>query len=546
MIRKVVIRNIKAFERQEFGISGHLVIVGPNNAGKTTLLQAIAAWSEIASVWADNNPDLARDKDGTYPITNLNLLRFYSVPLASFDQLWKNKNVNQPASIWLHTDHWKIGFEVTYDKSESVAIRPAKEVKETDLDAYLSAPLIPVYIPSFSGLDTKEPLYDPIVIPFRQARMQAGSVLRNLIHTVYQDGQKWQLLQNAVGSFFGYELLPPSASAEISVGYRHSEQDTFYDLSSAASGFLQILVIYASLLAKNSSVVLIDEPDAHLHILLQGKIYRDLREYCLLSESQLIIATHSETLINAVEPRHLRILIHGQAKTLRDESKHTKDSLLTALTALDNLDYTLALSSPGILYAEGQSDIDILLAWAAKLAHPLVRFLERPFWKQTVHITHHGIGIKSEKHFESLKLVKDDIIGVELRDKDKLDIAPPTRKLKSGLVRIFWKRYEIESYLVHPSPIGRFVEAVGGKLAARRANSYMKRQLPPIIYDSPFEYSEFVHNHKAKIILSHIFQEVGMHIRESEYYQIAKHMRKDEIHPEVKDTLDEIAHYLNI
>ncbi|MCY4210319.1 MAG: ATP-binding protein [Gammaproteobacteria bacterium] len=48
MIRKVIIRNIKKFGQQEFEIPKHLVIAGPNNYGKTTVLQAVAAWSEIA------------------------------------------------------------------------------------------------------------------------------------------------------------------------------------------------------------------------------------------------------------------------------------------------------------------------------------------------------------------------------------------------------------------------------------------------------------------------------------------------------------------
>lgn len=546
MIRRVVIRNIKTFGRQEFSISDHLVIVGPNNAGKTTLLQAIAAWSEIARQWADNNPDLARDADGTYPTTDLNLLRFHSVPLASFDHLWRDRNVQNPASIWVHTDQWKIGFEVEYEKSESVIIRPAKEVKETDLERYLLAPLIPVYVPSFSGLDINEPLYNPVVIPFRQARMQAGSVLRNLLNAVYQDEKKWQKLTDVVRSFFGYELLPPSAAAVISVRYRHSEQDTYYDLSSAASGFLQILVIYSSLLASDSSVLLIDEPDAHLHILLQGKIYRDLGEYSRERGSQLIIATHSETLINAVDPRHLRILINGQVKQVPEHSRHTKQTLVTALTALDNLDYALAFSSPGILYVEGSSDIDILLAWAKKLAHPLAHFLDRPFWKSTVHETHHGVSVKSEKHFESMRLVRDDIPGVELRDKDRRDDAPATRRLKNGLVRMFWKRYEIESYLLHPVPICRFVEMIGGKTAAKKALQYMKKQLPPVLYENPFELSDIVLNVKAKTILSNIMQSSGIVVGENEYYQIAEQMRKEEIHPEVVEKLNGIAEYLEI
>ncbi len=215
MIRRVVVNNFKKFGQQEFDIPDHLVIAGPNNSGKTTLLQAIAVWSEIAFQWSENNLDLAKEKDGNYPSTNLNSERFYSVPLADFEHLWKDKNVQESASVWLHTHRWKIGFEIIYKETELATIRPAKDVDENDLEKYIDDPLIPIYIPPLSGVDIKESPFDPVVIPARLARAQAGSVLRNLLLAVSLDADKWQKLQQVVRSFFGYELLPPSGGAEI-------------------------------------------------------------------------------------------------------------------------------------------------------------------------------------------------------------------------------------------------------------------------------------------------------------------------------------------
>ena len=60
MIKKVIINHFKKFERLEFDLPDHVVIVGQNNSGKTTLLQAIACWIEFASHWSKNFPDLAR------------------------------------------------------------------------------------------------------------------------------------------------------------------------------------------------------------------------------------------------------------------------------------------------------------------------------------------------------------------------------------------------------------------------------------------------------------------------------------------------------
>ena len=45
MIRKVTLKNFKRFDDVTFVLPGHLGLAGPNNTGRTALLQAIAAWS---------------------------------------------------------------------------------------------------------------------------------------------------------------------------------------------------------------------------------------------------------------------------------------------------------------------------------------------------------------------------------------------------------------------------------------------------------------------------------------------------------------------
>ena len=343
MIRKVIIRNIKKFKHLEFEMPEHLVIAGPNNSGKTTVLQAISAWSEIALQWTQDNPDLSRDLDGNYTTINLNILNFHSVPLVDFDHLWKDKDVKSNSSISIHTDQWKIGFEILHKESELISARPTKDVNEDDLEKYIETSLNPVYIPPVSLLKREEYLLDSEAVRVLLVRGFGRDILRNLLVTVSQDTLKWKKLREVVKSFFGYELLPPSATAEIRARYQHTKHDQSYDLSSAASGFLQVLMIYASLLYDKVSVILIDEPDAHLHILLQEKIYRDLREYARLSGIQLIIATHSEQIINAADKESLHVLTGvGKLKQIKDRRTVVKT------LHLENMEMILADTEPGI------------------------------------------------------------------------------------------------------------------------------------------------------------------------------------------------------
>ncbi|MCY4225955.1 MAG: AAA family ATPase [Bacteroidetes bacterium] len=533
MIKKVIINHFKKFERLEFDLPDHVVIVGQNNSGKTTLLQAIACWIEFASHWSKNFPDLAREEDGNYPSIRLNVLEFQSVPLIDFDHLWHSKNVRYPSSIWLHTKSWKIGFEIIYHERELADIRPVQEVNESDIDKYVKQPIHSTYIPPFTGLDLREPLYDRIVIPARLARRQGGSILRNMLLHISQDSDKWNELRSIVRSFFGFELDPPSGAAEVYVRYRHSMSDTFYELSSAASGFLQILMVYATLLYEQNSVVLIDEPDAHLHVLLQNKIYQHLLKRVRQNQTQLIIATHSERLINTVQRDDLRVL-GSEMYTITDKRK-VSDTLY-----LENVDICNAQTEAKILYIEGSTDILILKEWARILEHPLLPFLECPFTWETARNEW-----SATRHFVALKGLVPDFRGVELCDSNGKDRSTMP-KLPKGMIRMYWERYEIESYLIHPDAITRFVEKNHGVQSAQKVTLFIRDQLPPVVYDNMLDTSNYYQQIKAKSLLSQFFNSAFLNIDERDFYQIAAEMEKQEIHPEVIEKLDQIAEHFSM
>lgn len=51
MIRRLVLRHFKRFDEVEFRLPGHVVLASPNNTGKTTVLQAVAAWGLALTRW---------------------------------------------------------------------------------------------------------------------------------------------------------------------------------------------------------------------------------------------------------------------------------------------------------------------------------------------------------------------------------------------------------------------------------------------------------------------------------------------------------------
>ena len=112
----------------------------------------------------------------------------------------------------------------------------------------------------------------------------------------------------------------------------------------------------------------------------------------------------------------------------------------------------------------------ILREWARVLDHPARETLTtRLFWKPTCgnHVPALP-GLDAKDHYEALALVRDDLPGLVLLDGDDDRHIRKRRSRGKGLQRLRWRRYEIESYLVHPAALERFVEKVVGPGRARQ------------------------------------------------------------------------------
>ena len=545
MIRTVRIRGFKRFDEVEFHLPGHVVLAGPNNTGKTTVLQAIASWSLALQRWRELTDFNPRQGYKRAPIARQ---AFAAVPLRSFDSLWRNRRYSKYGQeIQIEVQHnagWSVTMELIADSTEQIYVRPrwdapAATLRELDLRA--------VYVPPMTGLETDEPLLQPPKIEQLLGLGRPGEVLRNLIAEANRDEGAWVALQASIDKLFGYTLLPPDASGpHIRAEYKETADGPSLDLASAGSGFQQVLMLLAFLTTRKGAVLLLDEPDAHLHVILQDAIYHELRTMAARQHSQLIVATHSEVVINSVEPRELCITLHEPRMVTDNEER---GRVITSLRVLSNADIMQALGVRGVLYVEDYTDINILRAWAVTLVHRAVGLLATELmWKPLVFQAQEGRpGIRARDHFDALQLVREGLPGLELRDGDARPKVPDTEITGAGLQRLHWRRYEIESYLIHPDALARFVEAVVGADAAgphvEDMLAYWRDEVPPAVVREPLGDHEYLNVTKARTrLLPPLLEAAGLYgLPYTRYHEIAASMLPKEIHLEVVEKLDAIC-----
>lgn len=543
MIRTIVVTCFKKFQRLECEVQERALIVGPNNSGKTTLLQAIATWAELGEIWVEGNAEALSQQPRNVRPVEIEVSSLRTMALSSFDELWHIKDTSESLSIRVVADQWNIGFELQYQDAANATVNSLPETQEEDLRAYARSPLRALYIPSLSGLDVHEPEYSEKVLATRLAHGKGGLVLRNLVKAVSRDTEAWSKLQNTLNSLFGLELAQPNGSDPIKVRYRHSGDEHWYDLVNGAAGFLQTVLVQSALLYSDSTLFLIDEPDAHLHILLKEKIYRLIREHCEESNTQALIATHSSRLIDeAADEQGQRLFLVTNEGLNPVRRKEAKD-----LLKIPGEEIVLAETERFLLYLEGKSDLDILREWARVLGHPALRGLESAFWIPTAEKENRNF---AKRHYSALKAQVPGLLAMELRDRNghegqqwdnltdgDIRIEEGRDVTPQGLTLAYWSRYETENYLIHPDAILRFVSHASGNEDA--AMEYLRQYLPGVLFEKPFE-ATAADREKGKKTITAVMTEAGVNLPTSDFRLLAAAMKPEEIHPDVVALLNVI------
>ena len=547
MIRRVTIKHFKRFREQSFEIADSVVLAGPNNSGKTTLLQAISAWKLGLDRWMIRRPRSKAFSTVGVPVTRTD---FTAVPLREMNLLWEDRRVTGPGGVAggtrpieiavegvEHGKRWSCAMEFRYSNAELVYTRP-RFPKVLDRNAIRhSTPIAAeklsvVHVPPLSGIQREEPRRERGLQDLLIGEGRPGEILRNLLWEISENNpEHWSEFSGHVSDLFGITLAEPSYSPAqpfILCEYA-ADSGRPLDLSNAGSGTLQVLLLLAFLYARPASLILLDEPDAHQHIILQKQVYELVRKVARQRGGQVVIATHSEVILDATEPNRVIGFI-GKAPALLTHTTE-RDRLREALKRLTTTDLLLGREIGAVLYVEGHSDERILGEWSRTLDHPSRQFFERPFVRWLG-----GRSLREARdHYFALRAAFPQIRAICLLDGDNRD-QPDEEVVASGLLILRWRRYEIENYLLQPETIKRFV---GDPDIDRQVDEAFWRQVP--------QGADLFGDHVAlnRVKASHEFLVPLLEdIRPTpkrDLYLLAAEMQPNEIHPEVVSKLSRIA-----
>ena len=367
----------------------------------------------------------------------------------------KTRTENVLIDVVVNGVDWTCGMEFVYANPESFYCRPLLGENGKRIPVPPAAGTVRIaYLPPMSGLAANETRLDPGAIDVRLGEGRTAEVLRNLCYSIFvseDGGAKWQQLVERIESLFGSRLEEPRYIAErgeITLSYR-SRDNVRLDLSASGRGEQQTLLLLAHMTANPGSVLLLDEPDAHLEILRQRQTYHVLTEVAQETQGQIIAASHSEVVLNEAAGRHVLIAFVGQPHRIDDRGSQ----LAKALRDIGFEHYMQAEIQGWVLYLEGSTDLAILRAFAKHLDHPAQDALAAPF----VHYVANQPA-KAREHFYGVLEGKKDLVGLAIYD--RLDMVPA---VDARLSHLCWRRNEIENYVCRREALIALAESEGAQ-----------------------------------------------------------------------------------
>lgn len=558
MLTKLTVRNFKQFEDVTVELDNVVVFVGPNDSGKTTALQALALWELGLRRWMERRGTTPAS-DMRRPGVTINRQDLLYVPVSQANSLWRALRTRE---TWRHKDargtnnvridiivdgvtrdgnEWTCGFEFDYANPESFYCRPLRTEDGTGRmivpDEALSEHV--VFLPPMSGLSSTETMLQPGAVNVLLGEGRTAEVLRNLCFEVFlQHRQLWDdVLVPRMRELFGATILQPEYNperGEITLHYRDARTSNLeLDLSSSGRGFQQTLLLTAYMLLNPDSVVLLDEPDAHLEILRQRQIYHAIAETAEQQNSQLIIATHSEVVLNEAGERHMVVAFVGRPHRIDGRSSQ----VLKALSEIGFEHYLQAETTGWVLYLEGSTDLSTLQAFASRLDHPAKEALAKPYVRYVGNQP-----MQARNHFWGLREAYPQLRGCAVYD--RLERGLPSDS-NPALVEHPWKRREIENYFCCPGVFIRWAESefsLFGQLMPEAIEEIVSA-LQLVNQGTPWDGNMKVSEQFIEPLLKRFDQKAGGtgFMPKADYHFLISFIEPEEIDQEVIDVLDMIA-----
>jgi energy-coupling factor transporter ATP-binding protein EcfA2 len=356
----VEFNRFKAFRRFTLRLRPFNILVGPNNAGKSTIL---AAFRVLAAAMRRANQRKPEQVEGPNGGTAGYRVDVSAISVAE-ENLFYNYDDSQPASV---------SFRVS-NGNELLLYFPSQEVCNliATSDRALLTPITfrsrfncPVgFVPILGPVDHNERLYEKEAARLALFNYTAARNFRNIWHHYPERFDEFR--QALKQTWPGMDIQPPETDYGGQKPRLHMfcpEERIPREICWSGFGFqVWCQMLTHVIQSSDKSVFLIDEPDIYLHSDLQRQLLGLLRNL----GPDIIIATHSTEIITEAEPDDIVVVDKRRQSAKRIRNPSQVADVFALLGSNLNPILTQLAKTKRVVFVEGK-DFQILSRFAQRL-----------------------------------------------------------------------------------------------------------------------------------------------------------------------------------
>lgn len=340
-ITSVVIKRFKLIQNAEIPLDDVTLLIGANNSGKSSVLQALHFAVSISQTARLVGEGVSWRQDAFELSYNPSQL-LYS-PVADVHSLATGGVLQEPRDTQIEIEliaddgnRSVVGLRRGRNRNIAVSIT-GRVLGEQLMD--LSNPFT-VYAPGLAGVPKEERYMSTGVVRRIVARGDANLTLRNVLRMLREDDERWAGFVSYMQSIFpGIEInidFDEDTDENIEVTFRTSGYYRF-PLDAAWTSILQASQIIGYIFLFSPKVLILDEPDSHLHPDNQRVLCDLVSRLASERNFQAIISTHSRHVLDSLKETARIVWLSKGARV--DQPDINTTEVLLDLGALDSVDY---------------------------------------------------------------------------------------------------------------------------------------------------------------------------------------------------------------
>lgn len=373
-ISRIAIKNFKSFrDLTIFPNDSFNIIIGENNSGKSTLFEAIHLWEKCYKTLIQNSGKKFYQVEGNHRYLAYNELDFLRI--TTDKDIFHNRRGSKCSitmTLKVDEEEFELGIHISTPTSISNSffrIQPARLVNFNRFADKLAAngfrldEAIFIYqTRPVAGIHQFEPYLNEGQVNKRIQRGLSHEVLRNKI-TLKHDlqAQLEDSISRVLGTLVKFELPPRSKRLKDEfIDLKVKSNGSNLDIHLQGSGFLQVAEIISTIeyIDAPLKLLLVDEPDSHIHSKLQRNLINYLRA---IDHNQFFIISHNDQFVTNAKDNEV-FFLNDEAKQSRElkpvptaSFDIIKRSLGGVIMSLEKLN-----QASRVFFVEGSDDADYI------------------------------------------------------------------------------------------------------------------------------------------------------------------------------------------